>query len=99
MTYQKNQILNRLQEERDFLHRSGIRKIGLFGSAARGDDLEDSDLDILIEMEKTSFDGYMDVKFRLEDIFRRRVDLVLSHCLKPRLRQRILAETVYAQGF
>ncbi len=99
MTYKKNQILKRLQEEREFLRRSGVLRIGLFGSAARGEDREESDLDFLVEMDRTTFDGYMDVKFRLEDLFQRKVDLVLAHRIKPRLRQRILAETVYAPGF
>jgi predicted nucleotidyltransferase len=98
MTFLKDQILSRLQQEREFLHRSGVSRIGLFGSAARGEDREDSDLDFLIEMENSTFDAYMDVKFRLEDLFQRQVDLVLSHGIKPRLRERILAETVYAPG-
>ena len=98
MTYPKDQILSRLKNEAPFLHQSGVRRIGLFGSAARGEDQEDSDLDFLVEMENPTFDGYMDVKLRLEDLFHRRVDLVLANRLKPRLRQRILAETVYAQG-
>jgi uncharacterized protein len=98
MTYQKNKILSRLQEERDFMHKSGVKRIGLFGSAARGEDKENSDLDFLVEMDNPTFDGYMDVKIRLEDLFQRRVDLVLAHRIKPRLRQNILAETVYAPG-
>jgi predicted nucleotidyltransferase len=98
MTYQKNQIFSRLQQERDFLRESGVNRIGLFGSTARGEDREDSDLDFLVEMKNPTFDGYMDVKFRLEDLFKRKVDLVLSHCIKPRLRQSILAETVYVPG-
>jgi predicted nucleotidyltransferase len=98
MTYQKNQILSRLQDERDFMRKSGVKRIGLFGSAAREEDHEGSDLDFLVEMDRPSFDGYMDVKFRLEDLFQRRVDLVLAHQLKPRLRQKILAETIYATG-
>lgn len=98
MTYPKSQILSLLQRESSFLRQSGVRRIGLFGSAARGEDREDSDLDFLVEMEKATFDGYMDVKLRLEDLFHRQVDLVLAHRLKPRLRQRILAETVYSPG-
>lgn len=98
MTYQKNQILDLLHREAVFFHHSGVRRIGLFGSTVRGEDREDSDLDFLVEMEKPTFDSYMDVKLRLEDLFHRKVDLVLSHRLKPRIRQRILDETVYAQG-
>ncbi|HEY5040342.1 MAG TPA: nucleotidyltransferase family protein [bacterium] len=98
MKPRKTRILNYLQKEKEFLRRSGVRRIGLFGSAARGENRKNSDLDFLVEMGKPTFDGYMDVKLRLEDVFHRPVDLVLSHNLKPRLRQRILAETVYAPG-
>lgn len=94
----KTRIFNSLRKEGGFLRRSGVRRIGLFGSAARGASRKDSDLDFLVEMEKPTFDGYMDVKLRLEDLFNRPVDLVLSHTLKPRLRRRILAETIYAKG-
>jgi predicted nucleotidyltransferase len=40
----------------------------------------------------------MDVKELLEGLFGRRVDLVLSDAVKPRLRQQILQETIYAEG-
>ncbi|HUO57143.1 MAG TPA: nucleotidyltransferase family protein [bacterium] len=98
MKYKKEQIFNQLRKERDFLNKSGVSRIGLFGSTARGNDREKSDLDFLIEMKSPTFDGYMDVKLRLEDLFHRRVDLVLSHRIKPRLREKILAETIYAPG-
>ena len=96
MTTQRDQIIDRLKHDKAFLHGVGVRRIGLFGSAVRGDDREDSDLDFVVEFEKASFDGYMDLKFHLEDLFLKKVDLVLTHCIKPALRQRILSEVVYA---
>jgi hypothetical protein len=41
----------------------------------------------------------MDLKFFLEDLFGRKVDLVLADTIKPRLRERILEEAVHAPGF
>ena len=61
----------------------------MFGSVASGEAGEHSDVDILVEFEpeQKSFDNYMDLKFRLEELLEpRRVDLVLEHVLKPALR-------------
>jgi uncharacterized protein len=46
-----------------------------------------------------TFDNYMDLKALLEDLFDRPVDLVVSNVIKPRLRDAILRETIYAPGF
>jgi len=40
----------------------------------------------------------MDVRLFLEDLFQRRIDLVTYETIKPRLRERILAEAIYAPG-
>ena len=64
----------------------------------RGEEKPESDVDVLVEFregEKT-FDHYMDLKFYLEDIFGRKVDLVMKGAIKPRLREPILSEVVYA---
>ena len=92
-------ILNELRAQRPALSRLGVRRLGLFGSAARGEATEASDLDFLVEFDRKTFDAYMDVKELLEKCFQRRVDLVLADAVKPQLRQRILGETVYAEGF
>ena len=94
----RDDVLQHLREQQPTLRRLGVRRLGLFGSIARGEGREDSDLDFVVELERSSFDAYMDVKFFLEDLFQRRVDLVIAHTIKPRLRDVILKETVYAQG-
>ncbi|MGB9927987.1 MAG: nucleotidyltransferase family protein [Methanosarcina sp.] len=76
----------------------GVKKIGIFGSFARGEEREDSDLDVLVvfgEGQKT-FDNYMDLKFYLEDLFGRKVDLVTEKALKPQLKDIIMKDIVYA---
>jgi predicted nucleotidyltransferase len=93
----RDEILAYLRESRErFAQRYGVRRIGLFGSAARGEATEGSDLDVLVEMSEPTFDHYMDLKFELEDALGASVDLVLSDTVKERLRPIIEQEVVYA---
>ena len=76
----------------------GVKRIGIFGSFARGEEKEGSDIDILIEFEKgrKTFNNYMDLKFFLVDLFHRKVDLVTVEALRPQLKDSILKEVSYA---
>ncbi|MDF1543276.1 MAG: nucleotidyltransferase family protein [Anaerosomatales bacterium] len=76
----------------DLARRFGARRLAVFGSAARGHLTPDSDIDVLVDFTRPSFDDYMDLKFALEDLTGRSVDLVMVTALKPRLRDRILSE-------
>lgn len=91
-------VLAALRLHRDGLRRYGVRSLGLFGSTARGRARADSDLDFVVEFERKTFDDYMGLKFYLEDLFHRDVDLVIADAIKPSLRSRILREVRYAQG-
>jgi len=73
-----------------------ITEIGIFGSYARGDDTETSDLDILVDYE-TAPTLIMLVELRdyLSQLFGIKVDVVTKNGLKPRIRERVLAEVVY----
>lgn len=74
------------------------RRIGLFGSFARGQATSKSDIDILVELEEPTFDHFMDLKFTLERLWRRNVDLITLDALKPRLKSAIEHEIIYAEG-
>ena len=92
--------LSLLQEQVDVIAREyGVRRIGLFGSFARGDAGPGSDVDVLVEFADpfVTFDRYMDLKFYLEDLFGRRVDLVIRRTLKPRIRGTVEEEAVYVE--
>jgi uncharacterized protein len=94
----REDVLEALRRHGSELRRLGARRIGLFGSIARGEAVASSDLDFVVELQPKSFDSYMGVKLFLEDLFGRRADLVMAEAIKPRLRPSILAETVYAEG-
>ncbi|HIH03432.1 MAG TPA: nucleotidyltransferase family protein [Methanoregulaceae archaeon] len=93
-------LVTLLQRQIDVISREyGIRRIGLFGSVARGDDGAESDIDVLVEFADpvVTLDRYMDLKFCLEDLFGRRVGLVIRGTLKPRIRRSVEEETVYVE--
>ena len=90
-------ILNQISALRQELsERYTVVRIGVFGSCARGDDSPESDVDILVELAEPTFDHYMDLKFRLEEVLGRPVDLVMADTVKPRLKPIIEQEVVYA---
>ena len=92
----RDEILAIIDEHADELRSLGANSLALFGSIARGEGSESSDIDMLVELRSKTFDSYMDVKLFLERILGRKVDLVLADALKPRLRTGILAEAVHA---
>lgn len=93
-----NEILRELNAHNDVLRNMGVRELAVFGSFARADALDDSDLDFLVDFEEKTFDAYMDLKFFLEDLFHRPVDLVLKDAVKPKLRASIEESAVHAPG-
>jgi len=95
----RTEIFASLTPHRDEIRGFGVRGLRLFGSAVRDEAGADSDLDFLVDLDPVTFDNYMDLKFFLEDLFSRKVDLVLADTIKPRLRERIQEEAVHAPGF
>jgi predicted nucleotidyltransferase len=98
MTRGREEILTILQQNREAIRSYGVRRLGLFGSYARGEATKASDLDFVAEFETKSFDAYMNLKEFLEELFGCRVGLVLTDAIKPRLRATILEEAVHAPG-
>ena len=96
MSKDAQRILQRLKTNRAALKRFGVRRIGLFGSAVRGTMTARSDIDFVVEFRRKSFDGYMELKDFLEELFARKIDLVLLDAIKPSLREPILSQVIYA---
>jgi uncharacterized protein len=95
----KNKVVKTLHNNTEDIRSYGVKKIGIFGSFVRAAQNNKSDIDVLVEFNKLekSFDNYMELKFYLEKLFHRRVDLVIREALKPRIRQHILKEVIYAR--
>lgn len=95
----RQEVLTSLAAQHERLRKLGVRRLSLFGSAARDQLTADSDLDVLIDLAPRTFDRYMDVTFLLEDSLGHRVDLVLETAIKPRLRAAIARDRIDVQGF
>ena len=90
----RNEVLEVLKQHHEEIRALGVTRLALFGSCARDQCMPDSDLDFVVELEPKTFDAYMELKLLLEDLFERRVDLVLLDAIKPRLRSNIMRELV-----
>ena len=93
----REDVLNILNASLPRLRECGVREIGLFGSIARDEHDETSDVDILVDLVKHTFDSYMDVLFYLEEQLGCKIDLVMKDSLKPAIKDSVLSETVYVQ--
>jgi hypothetical protein len=76
----------------------GVESLAVFGSVARGDADASSDVDLLVRFrgEPPGLFEYVRLERHLSELLDRSVDLVMESALKPRLRDRILAESVAA---
>ena len=90
-------LLHTLSTHRPELEALNVASLSVFGSVARGDAGEESDVDILVSFSKpVGLFEFLDVKAYLEDLLGVSVDLVTEDALKPPLREHILAEAVRA---
>jgi predicted nucleotidyltransferase len=84
--------LNKHRIEAEF----GVTKIGVFGSVARGEAKERSDIDIVVEMKsENKFRNFMALERYLKKLLGKRIDLGIESTLKPSVRAEIKKEIVY----
>jgi uncharacterized protein len=85
--------LQRLQPE--LTKRYPIREMGIFGSYVRGEQREDSDLDVLVDLgDGMTLIDLVGLQLEISDALGLKVDLAMKDALKPRIEKRILAEAV-----
>lgn len=86
-----------LQEHQTEIRSFGVRRLGVFGSFAKGAQRADSDVDLLVEFEEgaKNIDNFVGLALLLEDTMGRRVDLLTPESLSPYMSQRILREMQY----
>ncbi len=83
------------KHETEIKEKFGVSKIGLFGSSAREEQNESSDIDILVEFEEPSFDRFMDLSFFLEELLGKPVDLVTTNGISPYIEPTIRKEVIW----
>ena len=88
-------ILRKYQTSKSEIY--GIRRIGIFGSVARNEQTEDSDVDVCVEMKKPDLFALVHIKEELQELFGKSVDIVrLRKNMNPMLLSRIQRDGIYA---
>ena len=72
----KAQIVRTLKKQDEALKRYSVKRIGLFGSYARGDQTAKSDIDFLVEFERPTYDNFYGLCVYLQKIFKRKVEVL-----------------------
>ncbi len=77
------------------LKRYGVKHSGIFGSFSRGEANSESDIDILVEIDRDiSLLDFIGLKVEIEETLGRKIDLVEYDAIKPSIKQRILEEQI-----
>ncbi len=93
-----NQIIRQLQADKHFLGgKFGVVHIGLFGSFAKGNQNQDSDIDLLVELKEPRFDWIAGLQIYLESKFNRKIGLVRKgNPANGQFEKRVEKEVIYA---
>ena len=88
-----DEIRTVLQAQKPHLaEKYGVKVIGVFGSYVRGEQRQDSDVDILIELERPARISLIELEGHLSDLLGVKVDLAIKKNLRKRIGKRILGE-------
>ena len=91
-------VLDLLKEhEQEIKDRYSVSKIGVFGSFARGEEKESSDVDVLVEFEEPTYDNFIKLIFFLEELLDRKVDLVTTGGLSPYMKPAVEKEVLWCE--
>jgi len=77
----------------EVLKKYGVKRAALFGSIVRGEAIQDSDIDLLVEFEgRKSLLDLVGLKLELQELLGREVDVITYKSIHPLLKERILSE-------
>ena len=93
----KTEILDALRSHGNDIKEFGVRSLSIFGSVARDEAAETSDVDLLVEFDRpVGLFAFCRLRLYLQEILGCQVDLVTPDALKEQLRERILKEAIRA---
>jgi predicted nucleotidyltransferase len=91
-----DEIKNILSNQKEILNkRYNVKNVGIFGSYARGEQTQTSDVDILIELEKPIGLAFVELANYLENVLGQKVDVVSRGAIKPRMWEYVADDLVY----
>ncbi len=92
----RQDILHCLTLDKSLREQYGVQSLSIFGSIARDEAKESSDIDILVSFNRPlGLFAFIKLKDHLEEVLGKRVDLVTEQALHPHLRNRILKESIH----
>lgn len=98
MCMSSQEIINKIRGEKSFLATNySVSEIGLFGSVARGEENEKSDIDLMVSFEDKKLVSLFDMiklKHYFEDLLGKKTDLVHKPMIKSNLKSQILKEAI-----
>jgi len=91
-----NEAVNRLRRIKPYLQREyAVKRVGLFGSTARGTHTDSSDVDILVEFARPIGIEFVDLSYLLEKELNRKIDIVSRGGIKDRYFKEIEKDIIY----
>jgi|SRR3989338_4741914 len=98
MSKELDTIKEKIAQNKEYLRETyGVEEIGVFGSYARGDNNVNSDVDVSIELNRrvpVGLFAFARIKFYLENLLGKKVDLVIKSGIKPIIKARILSQLI-----
>ena len=96
-TLNKELIFARLKRSKSTLEKYGVDQMGLFGSFARDEGRDNSDIDFLVDFKPgmKTFDNVMELSFFLTELFQRKVEILTRKGLSPYIGPRIMNSVEY----
>ena len=97
----REEIIEKLRDNREILKKYGVKRIGMFGSYVRGEQKSGSDIDLVIEFDRSIFgkdfkglfDAFMDASSYIETLFDKKIDILTPDSIKT-IRNKEVAEEI-----
>ena len=93
----RDMIVKKIKKSLPVIMNYGVKKIGIFGSAARDEMSSGSDIDVIVEFHEKmiTLSNYMNLKRFLEKLLNCDIDLVIKDTIKPIIKEDILMDAFY----